>query len=140
MTVYACASKWIKRSARVALKVNLRNLLHTGDQARKQEIHPGFETQGRHHQESKTWVSVAPNKGFDVLHFFFKKKTYKGRNMYLSATRVHHIFHPLSSDTRRSGSSLYISQCHFRTLTQDVHTVRLTAGITLLILFTNTYW
>ena len=77
MAVYACSSKWIKRSAGVALKVNLRNLLHTGDQARKQEIHPGFETQGRHHQKSKTWVLVAPNKGFDVLHFFFKKKRTK---------------------------------------------------------------
>ena len=28
-----------------------------------QGIHPGFETQGRHHQKSKTGVSVAPRKG-----------------------------------------------------------------------------
>ena len=26
----------------------------------KWEIHPGFETQGRRHQKSKTGVSVAP--------------------------------------------------------------------------------
>ena len=28
-----------------------------------QGIHPGFETQGRRHQKSKTGVSVAPRKG-----------------------------------------------------------------------------
>ena len=28
----------------------------------KRGIHPGFETQGRHHQKSKTGVSVAPQK------------------------------------------------------------------------------
>ena len=27
-----------------------------------QNIHPSFETQGRSHQKSKTWVSVAPRK------------------------------------------------------------------------------
>ena len=31
-------------------------------QTGKWGIHPGFETQGRHHQKSKTGVSVAPQK------------------------------------------------------------------------------
>ena len=51
------------QSAGVAPEVNLSNLLHAGDKARKGGIHPGFETQGRHHQKSKTGVSVAPRKG-----------------------------------------------------------------------------
>ena len=34
-------------AAGVAPEVNLRNLLHAGNKARKQGIHPGFETQGR---------------------------------------------------------------------------------------------
>ena len=50
----------VKRSAGVALEVNLRNPLHAGDEAHKWGIHPGFETQGRHHQKSKAMVSVAP--------------------------------------------------------------------------------
>ena len=37
-------------------------------------IHPGFETQDRHHQESKTGVSVAHKKRL-VLQFFFLKIT-----------------------------------------------------------------
>ena len=36
-------------------------------------IHPGFETQGRHHQKSKTGVSVAPRRGLMSSKFFFKK-------------------------------------------------------------------
>ena len=52
-----------KRSAGVAPEVNLRNLLCAGEEARKRGIHPGFETQERHHQKSKTGVSVAPQKG-----------------------------------------------------------------------------
>ena len=31
-------------------------------------MHPGFETQGRRHQKSKTGISVAPQKG----HVSFK--------------------------------------------------------------------
>ena len=38
-----------KMSAGVAPEVNLRNMLHIGDKACKQGIHPGFETQGRRH-------------------------------------------------------------------------------------------
>ena len=42
------------QSAGVAPEVNLRNSLHTGGKACKRGIHPGFETQGRHCQKSKT--------------------------------------------------------------------------------------
>ena len=38
-----------------------------------QGIYPGFETQGRHHQKSKTGVSVAPWKGLMSSKNFFKK-------------------------------------------------------------------
>ena len=34
-------------------------------------IHPGFETQGRRHQKSKTRVSVAPQKGLMLSQIFF---------------------------------------------------------------------
>ena len=49
-----------KRSAGVAPEVNLMNQLHAGNEAYKQGIQPGFETQGRHHEKSKTGISVAP--------------------------------------------------------------------------------
>ena len=39
------------------------NPLHTGDKACKPGIHLGFEIQSRHHQKSKTGVSVASQKG-----------------------------------------------------------------------------
>ena len=68
-------SKWIengvttflalKRLVAVACKVNLRNSLCTG------EIHPGFETKGRHHRSPKQ-VSVAPQKT-SVVENNFKK-------------------------------------------------------------------
>ena len=38
-------------------------------------IHSGFETQGRHHQKSKTGVSVVPEKGLMSSKYFFKKKS-----------------------------------------------------------------
>ena len=52
-----------KGSAGVAQEVNLRHLLCTGEEAHKQKIHPGFETQGRRHKKSKSGISVAPQKG-----------------------------------------------------------------------------
>ena len=39
-----------------------------------QGIHPGFETQGRHHQNSKTGVSVAPWKGLMSSKIYLKQK------------------------------------------------------------------
>ena len=53
-----------KRSAGVAQQMNLRDLLCTGNKARKQGIHPGLETQGRHHQKFKTGVPATLQKGF----------------------------------------------------------------------------
>ena len=41
-------------------------------QENMQGIHPGFETQGRHHQKSKTGVSVAPQKGLMSSKNFLK--------------------------------------------------------------------
>ena len=57
------------QSAGVTPEVNLRIT-----QARKyaKGIHSGFETQGRHHQKSKTEVSVAPRKG-PQKHFNTKR-------------------------------------------------------------------
>ena len=52
------------QSAGVAPVVNLRNPLCTGKEARKQGIHPGFEIQGRHHQKSKTGVSMDHERDF----------------------------------------------------------------------------
>ena len=50
------------RSAGVAPEVNLTHPLWAAEEACKQEIHTGFETQGIPHQKSKTGVSVAPQK------------------------------------------------------------------------------
>ena len=46
----------IKMSAGVAPEVNVRNPLHTDENTLKQGIYPGFETQDRCNQESKTGV------------------------------------------------------------------------------------
>ena len=64
------------QSAGVAPEVNLRNSLHAGDKVRKQGLHPGFETQVRLYQKSKTRVSVAPRKGLLSSQKFFLKKVY----------------------------------------------------------------
>ena len=64
----------IKRSAGVVPEVNLRHLLCAGEEAHMQGIHPGFETQGRHHQKSITRVSVAPQKGLMSSKNFIKKE------------------------------------------------------------------
>ena len=65
----------ILRSAGVTLKVDPRNPLHAGAEAQKQGVHPGFGTQGRCHQKSKTGVSVASQKGLTFSKIFFKKLT-----------------------------------------------------------------
>ena len=77
MLVYMCSRSWIKngsaamlvikRSAGVALEVNLRNALHTGKETSKWRIHPGCETQDRHHQKHLTGVTVIPQKRTDVV-------------------------------------------------------------------------
>ena len=55
----------INRSTGVAPEVNLRNQLHADDEARYQELHPGFETQPRRHQKSKQGYQ-RPHKKADV--------------------------------------------------------------------------
>ena len=67
----------VTRSAGVTPVFNLRNPLHAGGEACKQEIYSGFEIQGRRHQKSKTGVSVVPQKRTDVLQIFFLKRRYK---------------------------------------------------------------
>ena len=52
----------VNRSASVTPVVNLRNSLHAGEEAHKQRLHHGFETQGRHHQKSKTGISDLTEK------------------------------------------------------------------------------
>ena len=69
-------------SNEVASKVNLRNLLNAVDQACNQGIHPDLETQGRYHQESKTGLPVASQKGLVSSNFLvtateFPDKTHK---------------------------------------------------------------
>ena len=58
----------VKRSAGVAPEVNLRDLLHTGDQACKRGDPPlRFESQGSHHQKSKNGSISGPTKRTDVF-------------------------------------------------------------------------
>ena len=60
----------IKMSVGVAPVVNLRNPLHIDEKACDQRIYPSFETQGRHHQMSKTDVRLAPQKELMSSNFF----------------------------------------------------------------------
>ena len=63
----------IKRSAGVAPKVNLREcIIPMPPSSVNKAAHSGFETQMKHHQKSKTGVSMAPQKGL-VLQKFLKK-------------------------------------------------------------------
>ena len=66
-----------KRSAGVKSLVNLRNPLHTGDEAHKWAIHPAFDTEGRDQKQPKIVVLVSPHKGLYPSKFFeqsLKKK------------------------------------------------------------------
>ena len=58
-----------KRSSGVTPEMNLRNPFYEGEKSDKPGIHPGFETQDRHHQTSKTEISVVQQNG-TVLQFF----------------------------------------------------------------------
>ena len=64
----------VNKSAGIALEVNLRNSLHVAEEAHTQEIQPGFETLGRHHQKSKREISTAPQKGLISLIIFLPRK------------------------------------------------------------------
>ena len=63
-----------KSSAGVTPEVNLRNLLQTGDEARKQGNPPWLWNPGQMSPEvqNKTRVSVAPQKGLVSSKIFFK--------------------------------------------------------------------
>ena len=56
-----------KRSAGIASEVNARNPLHTGDEACKQGIHTGFETEARRHQKSQNLDISGPTERANVL-------------------------------------------------------------------------
>ena len=63
-----------KRSAGVALEMNVRECVtHMPLPRVNKATHSCFEMQRRHHQKSKTQVSVASQKGFMSSKFFFKK-------------------------------------------------------------------
>ena len=49
-------------------------------QERKRDIHPSFETQGRRHENSKTGVSEAPQKGHVSLQNLKNKISMQVRN------------------------------------------------------------
>ena len=56
-----------KRSAGITPKVKIRqHVTHRPPPSANKAAHSGFETQKRHHQKSKTGVSVAPQKGLRV--------------------------------------------------------------------------
>ena len=59
-----------KRSEGVAPEVNLRNLFYVGDEECKVRDPRWLETQGRHHQKSKTELSVALQKGLMSFNLF----------------------------------------------------------------------
>ena len=63
----------IKMSADITPEVNLWNPLHAGEDTHKQEIHSGFENQGKHHQKSKNRDINGHTKRVNVLQIFFKK-------------------------------------------------------------------
>ena len=63
----------IMRSVGVTQEMILRNPLHTGKGARTELVHPGFETQGRRHQNVQNRGISVRTKRNDVLQKFLKK-------------------------------------------------------------------
>ena len=63
-----------KRLAGVTPEVNLRECVTCMPlPSVNKAAHSGFETQRRHHQKSKMWVSVVSQKGLMSLQIFLKK-------------------------------------------------------------------
>ena len=58
-----------------------KNIYHLHFTKARKGIHPGFETQGRLHQKSKTGVSMAPRKRLVSFNFFFKLTIFIDDNM-----------------------------------------------------------
>ena len=72
----------VKRSAGVASEVNLRECEKCmPPTSMNKAAHSGFDTQRRHHQKSKTGVSVAPQKGL-MSSKNLKQKTKKLLSQY----------------------------------------------------------
>ena len=70
-----------KRSAGVAPEVNLReHVTCMSVPNMNKSAHSGIETQRRHHQKSKIWVSVVPRKGHRAV--FSKKLHSCGANLH----------------------------------------------------------
>ena len=62
-----------KRSAGVTPELNLRgHVTYMPPPSANKATLSGFETQRRHHQKSKTGISVAPQKGFMSSKNFLK--------------------------------------------------------------------
>ena len=76
-----------KSSVGVTPEVNLRNPLCTGNEHASNEIHPGFETQGRSHLKPKTWVSVAAQKELMSSKYFLKEFRYRSAEWDSTAYR-----------------------------------------------------
>ena len=87
MLVCVCTSMWIKKclAAMLAVKrltsvtseVNLRNPLHSSEEAYTWGFYSGFEIQSRRHQKSKTGLRgiSGPTKRTDVLQIYFVKES-----------------------------------------------------------------
>ena len=81
--LHACREcNWLPRGWQVLHQKWCWDPLHAGVEADKQGIYPGFETQCRHHQKSKTGVSLAPQKGLVSSKNFFKKVKNKSLSLH----------------------------------------------------------
>ena len=93
----------IKGPTGVTLEVNLRNSLHTGEEACKGGIHPGFEFQGRHYQKSKTGIWVTPQKEL-MSSKSFKKNQICNSNRVAMAQGKQGIWFLLFPDRENTGN------------------------------------
>ena len=84
------------------------------EKAHKRGIHPGFETQGRRHQKSKTGVSVVPQKGL-VFSKNWKNRRNPQATPVLSASplRTHSVMGPADIISGRPYGVLLKSTCAF---------------------------
>ena len=78
-----------KSSAGVTPEVNLRECIsHMPPPNANKATHSGFETQRRCHQKSKTWVSVAPQKGLRSSKNFQNEKKIKSYKSYMKRSTL----------------------------------------------------
>ena len=110
-----CRSMWIRRLdchdgcqevKRCCTRGESEESLHSCDKTRKWTIHSGIETQGRHHQKSKTRVSVALQKGLMSSKFLLKKIRMQSSRMHTTYFGGHHKMSvPGGSASEMSASS-----------------------------------